>query len=47
MNRTTFRDLWVRGVLVKTCIISLRQSYLFKSKTNPSHYQIQFCIWAN
>jgi len=32
MNRTTFRDLWVIRVLVKTCIIALRQSTFLKEK---------------
>ena len=47
MNRTTFRDLWVGGVLVETCIIALRRSTFLKKRTNPFRYQIQFCIWAN
>ena len=32
MNRTTFRDPWVGGVLVKTCIIALRRSTFLKEK---------------
>ena len=32
MNRTTFRDPWVGGVLVKTCIIEFRQSTFLKEK---------------
>jgi len=31
MNRTIFRDLWVGGVLVKTCIIGF-VDLLFKKK---------------
>ena len=32
MNRTTFRDLWVGGVSMKTCIIALRRSTFWKEK---------------
>ena len=32
MNRTIFRDPWVGGVLVKTCIIALRRSTFLKEK---------------
>jgi len=32
MNRTTFGDLWVGGVLVKTFIFALQQSTFFKEK---------------
>ena len=32
MNRTTFREPWVGGVLVKTCIIALRRSTFLKEK---------------
>ena len=32
MNRTTFRDPWVGGVFVKTCIIALCQSTFLKEK---------------
>ena len=33
MNRTTFRDMWVGGVFVKTYIIALRRSTFLKEKT--------------
>ena len=42
MNRTTFHDLW--GENMYYCASSI---YIFKRKTNPLRYQIQFCIWAN
>ena len=32
MNRTTFRDSWVGGVLVKTGIIVFRRSTFLKEK---------------
>jgi len=32
MNRTTFRDPSVDGVLVQTCIIALRRSTFLKEK---------------
>jgi len=32
MIRTTFRDLWVGGVSVKTCIIARRRSTFLKEK---------------
>ena len=37
----TFRDLWVGGVLVKTCINALCRFNFLKRKTNPLRYQIQ------
>jgi len=40
MNRTTFRDPWMGGVLVKTCIIALRQSTFSKEK--QIHHVIKF-----
>ena len=40
MNRTTFRDLWVGGVIVKTCIIVLRWSTFLKEK--QIHHVIEF-----
>jgi len=40
MNRTTFRDPWVGGVLVKTCIIALRRSTFLKEK--QIHHVIKF-----
>ena len=39
--RTTFRDLWVGGVLVKHVLFRF-VDLLFERKTNPSRYQIQF-----
>jgi len=47
MNRTTFRDLRVSGVLVKIFIIALCRTTFLKENTNSSRYQIQFCIWPN
>jgi len=47
MNRTTFRDLWVGGVLVKNMYYCTMFIYFIKRKTNPLRYQIQFCIRAN
>ena len=40
MNRTTYRDLWVGGVLVKTCIIARRRSTFLKEK--QIHYVLKF-----
>ena len=40
MNRTTFIDHWVGGVLVKTCIIALRRSTFLKEK--QIHHVIKF-----
>ena len=42
MNRTTFRDPWVGGVLVKTCIIALRRSTFLKEK--QIHNVIKFSL---
>jgi len=40
MNRTTFRDLSVGGVMVKTCITTLRRSTFLKEK--QSHQVIKY-----
>ena len=32
MHEPTFRDFWVGGALVKTCIIALRRSTYLKAK---------------
>ena len=40
MKRTTFRDLWVGGVSVKTCIIVLCRSTFLKEK--QIHHIIKF-----
>jgi len=42
-NRTTFPDLWVGGVLVKTCIISLLRSTFLKEK--QIHHVIKFSFY--
>ena len=48
MNRTTFRDPWPGGVLVKTCIIALRRSTLHGFAASPiafiSHERKQVVI---
>ena len=45
MNRTTFRDLWVGGVFVKTSIIALRRSTFLKQK--QIHHVIKFSFFCN
>jgi len=45
MNRATFRDLCVGGVLVKTCIYCAPSIYCFKRKNpKPSHFWIWFSV---
>ena len=40
MNRTTFRDLWVGGVSMKTCKIARRRSTYLKQ--TQIHHVINF-----
>ena len=44
MNRTTFREPWVGGVLVKTCIIALRRSTFLKEKQIHNVIKFSFLL---
>ena len=47
MNRTTFRDLWVDVVLVKTCIIAPRRSTFLEEKQIQHVIKISFVFGQN
>ena len=44
MNRTTFRDSWMGGVLVKTCIIALRRSNFLKENKSTTLSNLVFYL---
>ena len=37
-NQSTYRELSVGGVLVKTCIIAFIELFFLKKNSEPSHY---------